>query len=348
MIPYILRRLLTLPLMILLVTAVIFLLTLRLPVEQRAAAYLPSGRQGKTEAQEQRVMEITIEKYGLDQPPLIQYTRWLQHLIQGDWGYSPTWRQPVLEGLRERVPATLELTFFAMVPAIFFALVLGELGGKYKGSLPDHLIRGTAFVGWAFPSFILGLMLMNVLYAWLGWFPPERLSSWAGPIVTAETFHTYTGLYTVDALLNGNFEVCVDALRHLVLPGITLAAVQWALLTRITRDSVLEVLQEDYITTARAKGVRGPKILSVHARPNSILPVISTTGVAMSLFLSNIVVIEVLFSFNGVGRWAVKAIQSADIPAVIGFTLFSCSVTLITSLTADILYAVIDPRVRLQ
>lgn len=348
MIEYILRRLLILPLMLFLVSGMLFLLIMQLPVEQRAHVYMPSGKGMKTEEEEQRVLEVTIEKYGLDEPLLVQYTKWVRNLAKGDWGYSPTWRQPVLEGLKQRIPATLELTLVSLIPATALALGLGSIAGKQKNKFPDHLIRTFAFIGWAFPSFIMGLMMMNVLYAWLGWFPPERLSTWASTLVNNPNFHTYTGLYTIDALLNGNFELFTDALRHLILPGITLAAVQWALLTRIMRDSLLEVLRADYITTARAKGVRERQVLSIHARPNAVLPVISTTGIAMSMFLSNIVVIEVLFHLDGVGRWAVRAIQTADLPVVVGFAIFSCIVTILTSLLADILYAVIDPRVRLN
>jgi peptide/nickel transport system permease protein len=191
-------------------------------------------------------------------------------------------------------------------------------------------------------------MAMNILYAWMGWFPPERLSIWAVPVVQAETFTTYTGMYTVDALINGNWEIFVDALRHLVLPGLTLSIVAWALFTRVMRDSLLEELHRDYITTARAKGLREGRIIRVHARHNAILPVISTTGTAMSVFLGTIVVAETLFSFNGIGRWAAMAIIFSDVPAAVGFTLFTAIAVVLSSLAADVLYAIVDPRVRLD
>jgi peptide/nickel transport system permease protein len=234
-----------------------------------------------------------------------------------------------------------------MIPSVILALALGSLASRHYGRLPDHVVRTAAFVGWAFPPFILGLMLMNVLYAWLHWFPPERLSMWAKPLVAGETFRTFTGMYTVDALLNGNLRIFWDAARHLVLPGLTLAITQWALLVRITRSSLLDVLRQDYITTARAKGVPEQRVINLHARRNAVLPVISTGGVAVSLLISGVVVIEVVFNFNGIGRAAVEAMLSADVPAVVGFTLFTCVVTVLTSLITDVLYAFVDPRTRL-
>jgi peptide/nickel transport system permease protein len=346
-IPYILRRLLALPIIMLLVTFVLFFLLLQMPPEQRAEIYMPELRPNTTEAQRARIVREIIERYGLDEPIPVQYVTWLRGLVTGEWGFSPSWNQPVLEGLVQRTPASTELAIAAMIPSVILALTLGSLASRHYGRLPDHVVRAAAFVGWAFPSFILGLMLMNVLYAWLRWFPPERLSMWAQPIVEGDTFRIYTGMYTVDALLNGNLRIFWDAARHLVLPGVTLAVTQWALLTRITRSSLLDVLRQDYITTARAKGVPEQRIVNLHARRNAVLPVISTAGVVVSLLISGVVVIEAVFSFDGIGRAAVQAILSADVPAIVGFTIFTCVVTVLTSLIADVLYAFVDPRTRL-
>jgi peptide/nickel transport system permease protein len=224
---------------------------------------------------------------------------------------------------------------------------LGSVAARRKNRLPDHLVRAASFLAWAFPPFILALILMNVFYAWLGWFPPERMSIWAGPIVSSDTFHTYTGLLTVDALLNANFRLFWDAVRHLILPAFTLALTVWALLTRIMRSSLLDTFREDYVTTARAKGLPERQVVARHARRNALLPVISAGGVMVSLLITGIVVVEVIFNFNGVGRWALRAVMQYDIPVAVGFALFSCILTVLASLFADILYAVIDPRVRL-
>ncbi len=347
MIKYILRRLLILPVIMFLVTLILFAVILQLPAEQRVRAYLPSVNPHITEEEYARLMQITIERYGLNKPLTVQYVDWISNLCRGEWGYSPTWRQPVLEGLLQRVPATIELMLFTLIPSIVLAIALGSLAARRSNRLPDHAIRATTFVGWALPSFILGLILMNVLYAWLDWFPPERMSIWASPIVESESFHTYTGLLTVDALLNGNSRIFWDAVRHLVLPSVTLALTGWALLTRVMRSSLLDVLRQDYITTARAKGLRERLVINRHALRNALLPVISTGGAMTSMLLSGMVVIEVIFHLNGVGRWAVSAIFYADIPVTLGFAIFCCTVTVLANLIADVLYAVVDPRVRI-
>lgn len=347
MIKYILRRLLVLPVVMLLVTLIIFVLILQIPAEERVIVYLPTVNPHISDEEYERLVQITLERYGLDRPPMVQYVSWLKNLVKGDWGYSPSWRQPVLEGLLQRAPATLELTLFAMIPSVILAILLGSIAARRINRLPDHLVQAAAFVAWAFPPFVLALMLMNLLYAWLGWFPPERMSIWVGPIVNGEGFHTYTGLLTIDALLNGRLDVSFDALRHLVLPGLTLALAEWALLARIMRSSLLEVLRQDYITTARAKGVPEREVLNLHARRNALLPLISAGGVVTSTLITNVVVIEMVFNFSGIGRWAVKAFLSSEIPVTVGFAVFGCMATVLASLFADILYAVVDPRIRL-
>jgi len=330
------------------VTFILFFIIMQLPAEQRVLVYVPAVNPHLEPEEYAQLLETLIERHGLNQPFPIQYVNWLRNLIQGQWGYSPHWQQSVLEGLRQRAPATIELVLFALVPSIILAFVLGSLAAKHQERFPDYIVRAAASMGWAFPSFILGLMLMNVFYAWLGWFPPERLSVWASSVVRSDDFRAFTGMHTVDGLLNSDLILLWDAVRHLVLPGVTLAAAQWALLTRIMRASLLEALRQDYITTARAKGLHERKVVNLHARRNAVLPVISTAGVATSMLLSGVVVIEVIFNFNGVGRWAIQAVLHADIPVAVGFALFSCTVTVLASLVADILYAVVDPRVRLD
>jgi peptide/nickel transport system permease protein len=349
MITYIIRRLMILPVVMFIVTLILFSLIMQLPLEQRARVYLPSTNMATMMDPEKRanLIESTIEKYGLDEPAPVQYVNWMRNLVTGEWGYSPTWQQPVLEGLLQRVPATAELAFVAMIPSVILALSLGSLAARYRHGWPDHAVRAAAFVAWAFPSFILGLMMMNVFYAWLGWFPPARLSRGVSIFVRSETFQTYTGMYILDGLLNGTPMVSLDAARHLVLPAVALAGAQWALLTRIMRSSMMDALSQDYVTTARAKGVPEPGVVNVHARPNAVLPLISTAGVSIALLLSGVVVIEAIFSLNGIGHSAAEAIRFSDIPVAVGFAIFSCGVTVLASLIADFLYAVVDPRVRL-
>ncbi|MBN1657119.1 MAG: ABC transporter permease [Anaerolineae bacterium] len=347
MLKYIIRRLLVMPAIILLVTAILFLVLLQVPVEQRAGVYLPSANPHLTEKEYAALVEATITRYGLNEPFYVQYWNWLRNLARGEWGYSPASREPVLTALRRRAPATIELTIYAMIPASLLAVATGSAAARRRGRLADRVVRIVTFIGWAFPPFILALLFMSLFYAWLGWFPPERMSIWASQIVNSDAFLSYTGLLTVDALLNGQIGILVDALRHLALPASSLGILQWALLTRIMRASLIEVLGDDYIVTARAKGVPEPQVIGHHARRNALLPVISAGGVATSMLITWVVVIETVFNYNGVGRWAAKAILQADIPVAIGFAMFACSIVILASLVADLMYAVVDPRVRL-
>jgi peptide/nickel transport system permease protein len=342
----ILRRLMLLPLIMLLVTGILFFLILQLPVEQRATIYMSSMRPSVSPEDMQKIVDHVIERYGLNRPFPVQYYNWLRNLVAGNWGFSAVWKEPVLNGLLRRVPASVELALAAMVPAIGLAFVLGSVATRYSGRWPDHLVRGAAAAAWAFPPFILGLMLLNVMYAWLGWFPPGRLSMWAGRIVSAPGYHSITGMNTLDALLNGQWAVAFDALRHLALPALTLALAQWALFTRVMRSSLLEALNQDYIVTARAKGVAERRVVNLHARRNALIPLISTSGAAVASLISTMVVVETVFAIDGIGSAATEAMWNADVVTVVGFTLLTCIVTVLASLASDVLCAFANPRVR--
>lgn len=348
MLNYILRRLLVFPVIMFIVTTILFGLLLQLPAERRAEVYLPSVNPRITAEEYERLVQVTIERYGLDEPFYVQYSNWIRNLFQGNWGYSPSWRQPVLEGLLRRLPASIELGVFAMIPSVLFALLLGGVAAIRQNHFSDYVVRLSAFVGWAIPNFTLGLIFMTIFYAWLGWFPPERLSYAASTVVNSEDFQIFTGFLIIDGLLNRTPEISWDAVRHLMLPGITLAVFQWALFVRIMRSSLLEEFMQEYVTTARAKGLSENNILRVHIYRNALLPVIASAGVATAMLFGNIIVVEVLFNFNGVGRWAIEAIQNFDAPAAIGFILLSSAVSLLASLGADILFAIVDPRISID
>lgn len=344
---YVLRRLLVLPAIIFLVTLILFSLLWQLPVEVRAKLYVPTTNKFLLPDEEAELVQRAIRLYSLDQPWPVQYLRWLRLLATGNWGYSGYWQQPVLEGLLQRTPATAELVLASMVPCAALSLIMGNMAARYRSRFPDHAIRGATFLGWAFPSFILGLILLNVFYAWLQWFPPGRLSVSAGAILHSDQFRIYTGMHTVDALLNLDLRVFWDAVTHLVLPAVSLGLAEWALLTRIMRSSMLDVLRRDYVTTARSKGAPEAQVFSRHVRRNALLPVVSTGGVAVSMLMSGVVVVESIFNINGVGSAAAEAMAGTDIQVAVGFAVFTCIVTVTASLIADLLYAVVDPRVRL-
>ena len=347
MIRYIVRRLLVLPVIMLIVSLVLFFLMWQLPAEQRVQIFLPSANPNMTPEQYAELVQRTIRRRGLDRPFPVAYAGWIGGLLRGEWGYSPVWRQDVLAGILRRMPASAEIAIVAMVPTILLALSLGSLSARRHRKLPDHLVQAATALAWAFPPFIMGLLLMNVFYAWLDWFPPERLSIWASPVVHEEGFRHVTGMYTVDALINGNLPLFWDALRHLGLPGLTLAVSQWALLTRLMRSSMLNVMREDFVTTARSKGLSERVVALVHVRGNAVLPLISTAGVTVSTMISTLIIVEIVFNFNGLGRSAATAILGSDVQVAVGFSVFTCMVVVLSSLAADVLYAVVDPRVRL-
>ena len=206
----------------------------------------------------------------------------------------------------------------------------------------------TAIVGWSFPTFVFGILMLLIFYGILDWFPAGRLSIAASRIVHSETFTSYTGMHTIDAILNGNLTVLADALRHLVMPVITLAYISWAMILRLMRSSMLETLRQDYIVTARAKGLRERNVINTHAQRNALLPVTTVAGLMVANLLNGVVVTETVFNFRGLGQFAASSAVQLDMPGILGFSLFNGVLLVVTNLIVDILYASFDPRVRLE
>jgi peptide/nickel transport system permease protein len=205
-----------------------------------------------------------------------------------------------------------------------------------------------ALVGWSFPTFVFALLVLMIFYAKLGWFPPGRLSDWATRAVMSPEFHRYTKMNTFDALLNLRLDVFWDAMRHLVLPVITLCYIQWAMLLRLTRSSMLEALGQDFMTTARAKGLSERVVTNRHALPNALIPVVTVGGMTAVGLISGVVIVETVFNYPGMGSAAAAAAQSLDLLTVVSFTLFTAILLIVANLLIDITYAFLDPRVRLR
>jgi peptide/nickel transport system permease protein len=203
-------------------------------------------------------------------------------------------------------------------------------------------------VGYSFPVFVVGLLLLMIFYARLGWFSPGRLSDWAAIVVNSSNFVRYTGMNTFDGLLNGRLDIFFDALRHLVLPIICLAYIQWALLLKITRSSMLESLRQDYVNTARAKGLAERTVIDRHARPNALIPVVTISGAVVVSLLNGVIITETIFNYPGIGSIAAQAAASLDVLTVLAFALFTGIIILVGNLIVDVMYAVVDPRVRLS
>jgi len=338
---YLIRRLILVIPTLLGVTLLIFGVTQLFDPIERASLYIRDPRQA-------RYVEDIIKKYGLDQPFYIQYFNWLSQVLQGNLGWSQSLHMPVLEALVTRFPATAELALYSAPLTILLGIFLGKLSAVKKDTVIDHITRVMAIIGWSLPSFWLGIILMAVFYGGLGIFPPGRLSPWAEAMVRTGEFKVYTGLYTIDAILNLNGAVFIDALSHLVLPVITLTTINIALIMRVMRSSMLEQLGKTYIIAARARGLDRKTVIDKHATKNALIPVITLSGLLTASMLSGMVITETVFEFKGVGYFAAHAATQLDIPAVLGFALFAGMLFVIANLIVDILYAYIDPRIRLR
>ncbi len=349
---YIVRRLLLLPVLLFGVTVIIFgLLQFLSPVE-RSALYV------REIPHTEGAVEGIIKRYGLDKPIYVQYWYWLVGridpvtgqrvggILRGDLGYSRVGSQPVAKLIAQRFPATAELALWAVVPIIGVGIWLGVQSAVRHNRFFDQVARVFSIIGWSFPTFVFGLLVLMIFYAKLRWFPPGRLSDWASAIVNSDQFRQYTHMYTIDALLNLRFDIFWDALKHLILPVMTLSYLNWALLLRVTRSSMLEVLGQDYVRTARAKGLPERLVINRHARPNALIPVVTLAGLMVAGLLGGVVITETVFNYPGIGSAAAQAAIQLDVVTVLGFALFNGTILILANLVVDILYAVIDPRVR--
>ncbi|MEM3741805.1 MAG: ABC transporter permease [Nitrososphaerota archaeon] len=338
---YVIRRLLLFIPTLIGVTFLIFSITQLFDPLERASLYISDPRQA-------RFAQEIIEKYGLDKPIYVQYFNWLAQVIQGNLGWSHSIHMKVLDAILTYFPATAELVIYSIPLIILIGINLGKISAVKRNSGIDHASRVIAIIGWSLPSFWLGITLLAIFYGGLGIFSPGRISGWAEDIVRSGDFKIYTGLYTIDAILNFNWPILVDALYHLILPVITLTTINIALIMRVMRSSMLEQLGKMYITAARARGLDSKTVINKHATRNALIPVITLSGLLTAGMLSGAVITETVFEFKGVGYFAAHAATQLDIPAVLGFALFAGILFVTANLLVDILYAYIDPRIRLR
>jgi ABC-type dipeptide/oligopeptide/nickel transport system permease component len=338
---FIVRRLLLLPLVGIGVSMLIFVLLQFLTPAMRASLYIHDPKQ-------LNAIPDIIVKYHLDQPVYVQYGDWLRQVLHGDLGWSETAKEPVAQAILGFFPATLELGLYSFICILTFGIWLGTTAAVHRDKLIDHLSRFTSISGYSLPTFVWALLLLMLFYGQLGWFPPGRLSLEADQFVRSGRFHVYTGLMTVDAVLDRQWWILWDAVKHLVLPVATLTYFLTAVLVRITRSSMLETLRTDYVRTAQAKGLPQRVVIDKHARRNALIPVITLASLLFVGLLSGVVITETVFNYPGIGRWGVGASQQLDIPAVTGFALIFAGILVVGNLCADVLYAVVDPRIRLH
>ena len=339
---FIIRRLLIMPILLFGVSLLIFGMTMILTPYERAALYVSDipKRAGAVEA--------IIKKYGLDDPFHLQYGRWMRNVLRGDLGFSKTGKQPVASLIKNYFPATAELALWAVVPLILVGIQLGILSAVHQNKPIDWFVRTFAIVGWSFPTYVFGLLALMLFYAKLDWFPAGRLSEWALQAVRSEEFRQFTKMNTFDAILNGRLDVFWDALRHMILPIITLSYLSWALLMRVTRSSMLEVMRQEYVTTARAKGLDHATVIRRHARPNAMIPVVTIGGMTIVGLLTGLVITETIFNYRGMGWFFAHAAGTLDVITVLGFALFNGMILILGNLAVDIMYGFVDPRVRLS
>jgi len=340
----ILRSVLTL----LLITATLYATVMLTPPETLASLYMPRRTSPRmTEEMYQTMLDDMIDKYHLDDPFPVQYYYWARKLLEGNWGYSPNLQEDVFAGLVRRAPATLELTFYAMLIYFPLGLLSGVIAGTRKKGVADRLFRMTAFVATSLTPMILAIIMMVVFYITLRWFAPGRLGTAYALMVSAEGYKAYTGFVTIDGLLNQNPQLSLDALRHLAMPALTLAFAQWAMLGRITRASIIEENEKDYIIAGRAKGLRERTLAWRYALGNAAAPVLTHSILSAASLMTNVFVVELIFNYPGLSTVGVKSLAFIpDAPSAVGFAIYSTVIVLILTTFLDFLKVVIDPRLR--
>jgi peptide/nickel transport system permease protein len=334
---YLVRRVAAMPLLLLGVVTLAFLISRAIPADPLVSII------GERQLGNEQVVEAARERWGLDKSVPEQYAIYVGKLVRGDLGTSFRTRQSVSSDLSDRLPATVELTVAALLLGVTGGVTLGVLAAKRRDGLADHSARLFALLGSSLPAFWVGLVLLFVFYAQLGWLPgPGRLD----PRAAAPP--EVTGLYTVDALLDGDVGTFWQALRHLALPAFTLGWGLMGIISRLVRASMLDELGADYVRTARAKGLREREVLYGHALRNAMLPTLTIVGFSFAFLLTGAVLTETIFSWPGVGSYAVDSSRALDFPAIIGVSILGGLIFLVANLVTDIAYAVADPKIRLS
>ncbi len=297
---------------------------------------LMAGERGLTPERYQRL----LEEFGYNRPLWQQYIDYLGDLLRGDFGNSFVTKQPVLSEFFTLFPATVELSVCAMVIAIIVGIPAGIVAASKRGSFWDQSIMGTALVGYSMPIFWWGLLLIIVFSGWLGWTPIS------GRISLVYFFQAKTGFMLIDSLLSGQDGAFLSALRHLILPSLVLATIPLAVIARQTRSAMLEVLGEDYVRTARAKGLSTRRVVGLHALRNAMIPVITVIGLSVGTLLAGAILTETIFSWPGIGKWMVHSISRRDYQVVQGGLLLIAVIVMVVNLLVDMAYGLINPRIR--
>jgi peptide/nickel transport system permease protein len=317
------------------VTLITFSLTQLVPGDP---ARLLAGRNATLEQ-----VETIRQRLGLDRPLPEQYLRYMRNLLQGDLGRSVLNGRPVLDNLQQFFPATLELTLAAFSIATLIGIPLGVISAVYKDSLIDHISRVGALIGIAFPLFWVGIVLILIFFFYLDWLPGGYRVDLQ--LINQRQVPPVTRLLLLDSLLAGDLIVFGNALTHLILPAVTLSLGSMARFTRFTRAVMLEVLDQEYVRVARAKGLLERVVVLRHGLRNALIPTVTVMGLAIGFMLGGSVLVETIFNWPGIGQYAYDSIINLDYPSILGVTLLATIIFLLSNLAVDIIYVVLDPRI---
>ncbi|MBW8832371.1 MAG: ABC transporter permease subunit [Burkholderiales bacterium] len=295
-----------------------------------------SGERGMTQERYDRL----IHEFGLDRPIHVQYGEYVWKALHGDLGLSTITHESVFHEFISRFPATLELSIVAMMLALVIGIPAGILAAMKRNTVADYAVMGASLTGYSMPIFWWGLLLILTFSVGLGWTPVS------GRIAIEYDIPSVTGLMLIDSLLSSDAGAFKSALSHLILPAIVLGTIPLAVIARMTRSSMLEVLREDYVRTARAKGASTFRVVCIHALRNALIPVVTTIGLQVGTLMAGAILTETNFAWPGVGKWLVEAIHRRDYPAVQGGILMTATIIIGVNLIVDVLYGVINPRIR--
>jgi dipeptide transport system permease protein len=298
---------------------------------------LMAGERGMSDERHAALMA----EFGFDKPIIQQYGSYILQLVtEGDFGTSLVTRKPVLDEFMTLFPATVELSFCAMIIAVFLGLPAGMIAATRRGTAFDHTVMTSALVGYSMPIFWWGLLLIIFFSGILGWTPVS------GRISFLYYFEPVTGFMLIDSLLSGQEGAFSSAISHLILPAIVLGTIPLAVIARQTRSAMLEVLSEDYVRTARAKGLGPQRVIGLHALRNAMIPVITVIGLQVGVLFAGAILTETIFSWPGIGKWMIDSISRRDYSAVQGGLLLIAAIIMTVNLVVDLLYGLINPQIR--
>jgi peptide/nickel transport system permease protein len=346
-IQFLVRRLIAIPVTLIIITMLLYAGVMLTPPEARLSLYYQPNATRVTEEQLKHMIENGIHKYHLDDPFLVQYAYWVKSLLQGTWGYSPTLNDDVLPALLVRTPATAELTLYSVLVFIPLGLVSGVLAGWKQRRAFDNTFRFMAFVATSFPPFILALIFLSLFYVNLHWFAPGRIDMAYRFQITDSTYRTFTGLFTIDSLLNGRLDIFINALRHLAMPVFTLSMYHWATLGRITRATIISERHKEYIIAAQARGLTEKQVIWKHAFWNTLAPSFTSIALSAASLVTGVFIVEIIYNIHGVSDMVVRSMLGiADAQAALGFALYSVIIVLLLMFVLDVMQAIFDPRLR--